>query len=211
MHPKSTTPRICEQCGNTFAAYVSNLKRGWGRYCSHACADAARSHTAEQKLALLMARAVSVPPPAHVPDIGPCLLVSAVKHGGYARVYLVRKHLPAHRFVYEQAHGPLASEVVVCHRCDRPNCIALGHLFPGTLAENTADMVTKGRNGSRIHPERWCRGEQVAQAKLTEALVIEIRRRHAAGETQRGLARAYGVGKHAIASVVRRETWRHIP
>ncbi|MEU7855165.1 HNH endonuclease [Nonomuraea sp. NPDC049141] len=39
----------------------------------------------------------------------------------------------------------LTSEVVVCHHCDNPPCCNPGHLFLGSYADNTADMVQKGR------------------------------------------------------------------
>lgn len=53
-------------------------------------------------------------------------------------------------------------------------------------------------------------GQGHPAAKLTDAKVRDIRRRAAAGETQRALAREYGVTQPAIMQVVRRRTWKHI-
>ena len=50
-------------------------------------------------------------------------------------------------------------------------------------------------------------GERNGQAILTEADVVAIRRRVSAGETQREMARAYGVSHTAIGLIVRRKTW----
>jgi len=54
------------------------------------------------------------------------------------------------------------------------------------------------------------RGEEHAQAKLTEGDVIEVRAACEAGSTQVLLAAQYGVCYQLIGMVVRREVWRHI-
>lgn len=53
-------------------------------------------------------------------------------------------------------------------------------------------------------------GEAHGMAKLTEQKVREIRSRHAAGELQRELARAFGVSRSAIGLIVHRLKWRHV-
>lgn len=55
------------------------------------------------------------------------------------------------------------------------------------------------------------RGENHGQARLTEAQVVELRRRYAAGGvTQRVLAEELGVTPRAIALIVRGQRWRHL-
>jgi hypothetical protein len=34
---RTRIPRTCEQCGKTFAARLSNVARGWGKFCSREC------------------------------------------------------------------------------------------------------------------------------------------------------------------------------
>ena len=70
------------------------------------------------------------------------------------------------------------------------------------------------RSGSRLHPEAYIknrpRGERNGSAKLTEKLVIEIRARVAAGDSQRAIAAAYGISHPTVGGIVARKTWAHV-
>jgi hypothetical protein len=96
-------------------------------------------------------------------------------------------------------------------------------LFIGTNADNTADMLAKGRasvsdmHWTRRMPERINRGPRMPfpgesnhNAKLTEAAVIEIRRRRSAGESLASLAKEYSVSMSLISHVALRRNWKHI-
>lgn len=109
-----------------------------------------------------------------------------------------------------------------------------GHLWLGTHQDNAADRHAKGRTasgdraGMRTHPERFAafrrsgriirgenwrpaRGEKHGSAKLTEALVREIRRRYAAGGvSQRTLGHDVGVSRPTITMIVQRKAWSHV-
>jgi uncharacterized protein YjcR len=66
-------------------------------------------------------------------------------------------------------------------------------------------MLRKGHSPDRV-------GENHPYAKLTESDVIAIRARYAeGGVTYKKLGEQYGVSGSAIARVVRRENWKHIP
>jgi hypothetical protein len=65
---------------------------------------------------------------------------------------------------------------------------------------------------TRIHPEKVSRGQVNGRAKLTDAKVIDIRARYAAGGiTMQALAIEFGVSLGLISHIITRRTWRHIP
>jgi hypothetical protein len=123
---------------------------------------------------------------------------------GYGKVRVLGRHLVAHRLAYETFVGPIPDGLLVCHHCDTPRCIRPEHLFLGTPRDNMLDMVQKGRNASR-------RGVDNGRAKLTEAIVVEARRAHAAGEDLAAFAAAHGLPFDALRRAARGVTWKHLP
>lgn len=112
----------------------------------------------------------------------------------------------AHRAMWQDIHGDIPSGMVICHRCDNPKCINPAHLFLGTPRDNTQDMFAKGRRGYCGHP-----GVTHPKAKLTEAVVLEIRDRAARRTgTMRGMGREYGVSGTTIRLIVQRKIWQHV-
>lgn len=50
------------------------------------------------------------------------------------------------RLVYQRRHGSIGdSRVLVCHKCDRGNCIEDTHHFLGSQKDNMKDAAVKGR------------------------------------------------------------------
>lgn len=108
-----------------------------------------------------------------------------------------------HRWVFEREYGPIPQGICVCHSCDNPACINPEHLFLGSHADNMADMIRKGRS------HRVQQGEQNGRAKLTDVIVMAIKRE--AGRTSQGsLARRYGVAQSTVWEVIRGRTWAHV-
>ncbi len=139
------------------------------------------------------------------------------------------KLLSVHRVAWGIADGkPIPPGLDVLHTCDIPLCVRndergtyevdgkllprWGHLFLGTNAQNTHDMMAKGRDrmsGPRA-PERVLRGIDHPMASLTEEQVVWIRSRVASGYSQAGVARSIGKSTALVCLIVNRKIWQHI-
>ena len=66
--------------------------------------------------------------------------------GNYGQVYLGNnRSIPAHRFSYELAKGPIPDGLVLMHSCDNKACVNPEHLCPGTQSQNIVDAHARGR------------------------------------------------------------------
>lgn len=114
---------------------------------------------------------------------------------GYG-VFGVRKvRWLAHRFAIGYS-GPL----FVCHRCDNPPCCNPTHLFTAPHRDNMEDMKRKGRSP---------KGSARPNARLTEALAAEAKRRLANGERPWAIAKALGIGATSVYPIRDGRTWSH--
>lgn len=116
--------------------------------------------------------------------------------------YLVMRGRPwrASRFMYMSRKGPLHPELFVLHSCDNPLCVNPDHLRLGTAADNSRDMVTRGRQCAR-------EGEKNTQAKLNEG---DVRAILASSASVSELADMFGVTHGAISMIRSRKRWRHV-
>lgn len=60
----------------------------------------------------------------------------------------------AHRLSWEIANGAIPDGKCICHHCDNRKCVRPEHLFLGTRADNTLDMIAKGRHRQGKHKLR---------------------------------------------------------
>lgn len=123
--------------------------------------------------------------------------------GRYGHFSVGSKAIKAHRWLYEFFNGPIPEGLVVRHRCDNPACVNPLHLHVGTLADNTADAVERGRWSDRA-------GVEHPLARLTETDVLGIRSDARCGLTHQTIAGNYGISRQQVGKIIRRENWSHI-
>ena len=115
-----------------------------------------------------------------------CLLWIGYRNDkGYGQITFRGKKFYAHRLAWEAAYGPIPIDMCVLHKCDIPECVNKNHLFLGTLLDNNADMVKKGRYNK----------------KLIDKDVLAIR---SDNRTLASIADDYGVSLSTISSIKRR-------
>ena len=115
---------------------------------------------------------------------------------GYGAVRVRGHDYKTHRFSWELHYGPIPIGMCVLHHCDVPLCVRPDHLFLGTPADNTHDMLVKGRHGV---------------SALTTNQVQDIRQRYATGGiTQEQLGKEYGCGAWTISKIIHRRRWNHV-
>lgn len=127
--------------------------------------------------------------------------------GGYGSITIQRRRYRVHRVAASIWLGlDLQSNLLACHHCDNPACFNPSHLFLGTHADNSADMVAKGRAASHIwHPNH--------HHKLTPWQVQEIRLAFAnpGHEMSRAkLARLYGISRETLYKVARGDSYSYV-
>jgi hypothetical protein len=124
---------------------------------------------------------------------------------GYSLLRIAGKLEYHHRVSFAAANNMSMEELRgkwILHSCDNPACINPAHLRIGTPADNTADMMSRKRNGYDAKP-----GSRNPGAKLTEDLVRAIR---AERLTQVEIAKKYGITQANVSSIHLRKTWTHI-
>lgn len=93
----------------------------------------------------------------------------------------------AHRLSYLLHSGELEPGKHICHRCDNPTCVNPGHLWQGTSAENTEDMVLKNRQAHKVVPKT----------------LRYIKEQSQAGVLDKDIAKELGVARETVSKYAR--------
>jgi len=188
------TISTCPHCGGQFSHYRSAPRR----FCSHSCSSKTNNtHKTRTYVERMAARLELF---AATQGADECWLwTGRIGIGGYGIIQAIKPYrVFAHRAAWEVVHGPIPDGLKILHVCDVRNCINPKHLFLGTMADNSADMVKKGRS---------IRGEQRWNAKLTPALVRDIR---AAEGSQSTIAKRFGISRSYAGALRARVGWKHL-
>jgi hypothetical protein len=108
-----------------------------------------------------------------------------------------------HRTSYRLYKGDIPDGLYVLHKCNNRRCVNPDHLYAGTQFQNMQDSIRAGTHVSM-------RKGFMSNHKLTEVMVIDARRRFAAGESQPSIAADMGVHKSTILNAVNGHTWGHV-
>lgn len=142
-----------------------------------------------------------------------------VDGSGYGQVKDKGRIWKSHRYSFSIYVGDIPEGLCVLHTCDVPSCVNPEHLFLGTKADNTKDMIEKGRDNFKcgtgaINP---LKGEDNPSSKLTEEQVREILDwdvsqggRWGSGEKLKDLAKRMGVHIQTVDRIRMRKSWKHL-
>ncbi len=215
LHSAHRLHRICAQCGTDFLTTLSKPDR---KFCSEECYRKFQNVPDAVRFARYLNPILNA--------FGCQFYTGALGSGGYGQFSVNGRSMPAHRFAYQLANGPIPDKESVQHLCagfypkgDITNrrCVNPAHLTTGSAFKNAQqtvadDRIAKGdRAGARLHPEKLERGENHHGAILTDADVLSMRARSTgrAGEI-RDFTAEYGMEKGYIGKILRRKVWTHI-
>lgn len=117
---------------------------------------------------------------------------------GYGALSVNNRPKGAHVVSWELHFGPVPELMQVLHSCDVPACVRPAHLYLGSAADNSADMIAKRRHSAYA-------GENT-QAKLTRTQVKAMREEY--HRLVEKFAKAFGVGEPCIRHVLSGRTWK---
>lgn len=106
------------------------------------------------------------------------------------------------RMVLETFVGPCPPGHEACHGPGGRLDDSLDNLCWGTLSKNQGE--------DRLRDGTSNQGERCAAVRLTDAIVLECRRRYATGETQTALAAEFAVSSGAMNRAIKGYTWKHL-
>lgn len=113
----------------------------------------------------------------------------------------VRPAIKAHRASYMLTnHTEIPLRMCICHKCDNRLCVNPDHLFLGTHADNSSDMVNKGRSA---------RGQKIGICILNEEKVKKIRELRSKYSITE-IAKQFNVSRGCIWNILKRHNWRYI-
>jgi len=138
------------------------------------------------------------------PNSGCWLLERGIAENGYGLMHWDGKDRLTHRLSYMAFNGPIPEGMCVCHRCDTKSCVRPSHLWLGSKASNSRDMVQKGRNVTQ-------RGEDHYRTQLTESQAEEaIVLRYLCGYTFKEIGLKLDAEISTLGNICRGRSWTQL-
>lgn len=154
-----------------------------------------------------------------IPECGCWVFIGSVNNKGYGQFFVEKIsgkaiHKLAHRVSYEAYKGIIPNGMKLLHSCDNPSCINPDHLSLGSQMDNMTDCAKKGRRSGkqsrRSGLEYKSRGGRVRKPlHLTNDQATEMARRAWAGESQRNLAKEYGLVQQTVSKIAHGKHWQY--
>lgn len=166
--------RICKWCNKPFKVWPAHLRKRPAKFCSNSCYHSfmrsvhvprCRPRRCRQCHAIVltfvwfcsrtcrqtyMDKAISGRFWSKVTQGDSCWTWAAGYFSdGYGAFCRNGQNVHAHRVAYELTYGRVPKGLVVRHKCDNPPCVRPDHLESGTPADNSHDMVERGRSAKR--------------------------------------------------------------
>lgn len=131
-----------------------------------------------------------------------CWLWTGYAEKGYGAYWFRGRMYGAHELALSFTTGEARPDGFdTCHSCDTPLCCNPSHLRFDTRLSNVHDSIER---------KRHAHGAGNGGAKLTEADVLNIRERAAAGAKFKTLAAEFGVSPGLVSGIVHGKRWTHV-
>jgi hypothetical protein len=128
----------------------------------------------------------------------------AINAQGYGNFWTGKAYMGAHRIAYVVfTREEIPAGKMVCHSCDNRACVNPSHVFAGTAKENTADMISKGRQSAAV-----AGGAGHPMAKLNDQAVTSMRAQRTAGKLLREIAAQHDVSEATVSLVCSMKIWK---
>lgn len=184
--------KLCLECGCSFIERYSDSNKQWDarEYCSMKCNNGSKSRFTDIYERIIKFQVVN--------DKG-CWSWSGSKDGkGYGTISNRKgsKFSPekAHRVSYEKHFGLIPAGMLVCHKCDNPECTNPEHLFIGTQKDNMQDCSNKNRISKvgiqNLKHEKSLTKEEV---DVIKEIIFVGKNGRGNGRTKKSVAQEYGV------------------
>ena len=136
---------------------------------------------------------------------GPRILRQSFSSHGYLQVNLCKNGKPktfdVHRLVAQTFLGPCPAGQVVRHGTAGMLDNSVQNLCYGSHQQNFQD---RRRDGT------YPAGETSPNAKLNDALIVQIRKECESGRSQRAIAKQFNVSQQQVSDIKLRKCWAHI-